>query len=162
MLVGSVTVTTNSPAIMVAVECMRIRSASPSVVPNNVADFASLPQNTSNVVAVPGADGFGVTRGTGSSAVAVLIMRASGTTDAAGAPYAAAATTATVRDAAAMTALTRCIDSPRNRFAASRRSRCRQRSHPTRFEREIPHCADVVFPPGRLRQTPAERALALL
>src|SRR5215472_9747358 len=62
MLAGSVSVTTNSPDVVLEVECIKIRSARPSVTPNRVADMASRPQNTSNVVGVPGAEGFGITR----------------------------------------------------------------------------------------------------
>jgi hypothetical protein len=61
IVVGSVTVTTNSPAVVLAVGPIGIRSASPSVAPKSVADVADGPQNTPKVVAVPGADGLGVT-----------------------------------------------------------------------------------------------------
>jgi hypothetical protein len=61
MLIGSVTVTLNSPDVGPRTRCIGICLESPITEPNSVAEVAFAPQSTSNVVAVPGVDGLGET-----------------------------------------------------------------------------------------------------
>ena len=103
MVAGKVTVTSKSPGLDGDVECMSIRSARPSVTPKSVADTPARPQNTLKVVAVPGAEGSGVT---------LVDGRPEAYAEVAGAANTTTASMAAQIDAATKAGLANNIDSP--------------------------------------------------